>query len=387
MKCRRRPLSGWLPVAGLVVGLFAGVADVTACEVNPEQAVISALMNVDTDRAITQSRSLDVKHALIPSSEFYVALSTWYRAYQDGNAAEKSTAIDALRRALSVLELSARTSPTLDNVLAAGLAGGHIARILFDNEQYLPAYRIAQRTRKRIREFLAEAEPGHTGWADAQLLEGLFELYSYDLRRRASWLPGTFSYQGSRDRGISLVEQAISGGAVFRDDAIRALLGEVPWRTPDFCRYVDLINQTGERLPDNRDVAILRQGLMLKCGYPTRALKANEAYLARHQQDSGWEFLARARWRILASLGDVDAIESISPVTSDLGHYRLALANAYDIDNRRPAALQIYQTLKTSNEVNAAVRAVAAVRIKYPFRAPDKVHVAQFEPGFKDRCN
>lgn len=368
---------------------MAPLGHAAPCRYLAERNIVNAAMNLDSRQVDDLVSGLDSQHALIPSAAFYRALAEWYQAYQTGAVEAKTLAIKSLRRAVSTLvdEMSDRPSGEVD--LAAGVASGHLARMLFDSKQYLAGYRMAVSAREHLERFLAVADKSHPGYPDAALLQGLFEIYSHDLRRRDAWLPPAFNYEGNRRKGIALIELAIEDQAVFSSEAGRALLAEVPWRTPDFCRYLDLVSSIGARLDNNLDLFVLRQGLMLKCGYPLLALSVNDHYSSvASAVDTGFMRLVRlARLRIFASLGQPLRVTSVGGGVENEAAGSIALANAHDVAGNRDRALQIYQTLANDPHTDDVTRKVANTRIRFPFQPPAPVEIDQFTPGSHEHCS
>ena len=375
-------------LVGYCVLLAAPAVFGAVCTYRLERSIIDAALNLETDRVETLVSELDMDRALIPSSVFYVSLANWYDAYQSDNQSKKNLAIEQLRNAFSSLRKNRSAARSLEGDLGIGIAAGHLARILFDSNRFLAGYRMAIIARTHLERFFSQADESHAGYPDAALLSGLFEIYTHDLKRRGTWLPPSFSYQGDRRKGIQLIEMAISNQSVFASEAARALLAEVPWRKPDFCRYINLVDFLGSRLDLNLDLLILRQGLLLRCGFPKRALKINQSYsMKTHPPSSRFgQLLQLARMRIFANLGKPELIASIGGVYENKAVQQVALANALDVAGNRQKALEIYRHLANSRDADKSIRTVAEVRQRYPFRSPMPINIDQFGINTLQQC-
>lgn len=386
----------WVPRVTTLLLLCAGMTGaVSAAECrqpqeahSQERAIVASVLNLDEVRTGQLVEALDITSALIPSRQFYLGLANWYRGYQSQSRDARARGIKQLRTALDRLTHRYDTDQSIDNRLSLGVASGHVARILFGNRQYLDGYNLAMTARELIDGYLLEASPDHSGYPDAILLKGLFEIYTYDMGNRGAWFTASLSYRGSRSTGIAYIENAIRNSAVFELEAVRALLGEVTWQTPAFCGYTGLIDNVGQQLVNNSDIAVLRQGLLLKCGYAERALEVNNEYRATVPMQSPMQDqLRQARLRIHASLGNMDWLTAIKPEPELHYHHQLALANAYDVAGQRQSALQIYRQLSGDSSVDGRIRSVSRVRQRFPFQPPAVVNVDQFHENLPDGCD
>ncbi len=378
---KRKALNGWLAVL-----LFVSVADTassqpSSCsETGPEHQLVNAILSrTPLPDSILQDNAKTADY-LIPSMSYYQALHTWYGGYQSKDKTAKVEGLDALRRAAKKLDGSLAERDEVDRDLALGLASGHLARALLEGEYYVEGYRQGTRARERLLRFLEKAPEDHPGRADAGFLAGLYEVYTHDLQNRFHWLLGTIKYRGNRERGIRLIEQAVSGNAVFATEALRALLAEVSWRMPDFCRYTDLLESTARQYARNTDLAVLSQGLLLRCGLSHRARALNEWLSKDETEFPDNAVLDRARLRILADLGHVETMRQHGDKQNDV-HYRLYLAYAQDVSGKRQEATRTYRELAQSAGPKDPVRRVSEVRLRYPYQPPPRIAIEQFQPA------
>ena len=122
---------------------------------------------------------------------------------------------------------------------------------------------------------------------------------------------------------------------------------------------------------------VLRQGLLVKCGYPERALDANREYQGVPLSVVFQDALNKSKLRTLASLGQYQSISDL-PQAENLAPYRqVALANAFDVAGRRNKALEVYRKILSDNRMPEAFRSVAKTRLTYPFARPKQQLVAQ----------
>lgn len=352
-----------------------------SCVGLPEKSIVNAILNQEYDFAERLVVDLDLEQAIIPSASFYRALGIWHRGYQQADEVIKEKGIFNLRRSIKALHKKlASDSLTSRDSLALGISKGHTARTLLENEQYLAGYEMGMEAREHILDFRSISGETETGYDDTELLLGLFEVYTHDLLNTNKWLKDRVSHRGNRDKGIDLIENAVIGESIFAVEAMRALLAEVSWRTPAFCKYTEAIDFIGSEFPRNHDLAVLRQGLLLKCGQLEMARDANQAYSVQSAEENILEDrIEKARFRILADSGDYQTLTTLS-TDDNLDPYRqLAVANALDVANQRQQAYELYQSLYRSKENPAAVKKVAKVRLRFPYRPPTRIVVPQFK--------
>lgn len=352
-----------------------------SCVGLPEKSIVNAILNQEYDFAERLIDDLDLDQAIIPSASFYRALGTWHRGYQQVDEEIKETGIFDLRRSIEGLyKKLASDSLTSRDSLALGISKGHTARALLENEQYLAGYEMGMEAREHILDFRSISSETDIGYDDTELLLGLFEVYTHDLLNTNKWLKGRIKHSGNRDKGIDLIENAVIGDGIFAVEAMRALLAEVSWRTPEFCKYTEAIDYIGSEFPRNHDLAVLRQGLLLKCGQLEKARRANHAYIEQSAKENILEDQnEKARFRILADSGDYQTLMTLS-TDDNLDPYRqLAVANALDAADQRQQAYELYRSLYQSKENPTAVKNAAKVRLGFPYRPPTKILVPQFK--------
>ncbi len=359
---------------------FAAEAEADSCELQPEKNIVNAILNGDNDNAEQFIQNFDWNIALIPSPAFYRALAMWHKGYQQREQKVKTQGISKLLSAIE--ELESRHTPATNNlsaILALGLGKGYTARALMENEQYISGVQLGLEAIRHLSKFLQNADQATPGVNDAGFLMGLFEVYTHDLSNQRHWLVGKSGYHGDRSRGIELIEQSIIGPSVFANEASRTLLSEISWQMPTVCRYQSMIDQTGKYLMKNNDLAVLRQGLLLKCGYPELALQAN---LDSMQQDSpavNRRQLTKAAFRIHADLGRHEALLATrtEPVLKPFQEF--AIANAMDVSGLRDQAIVRYRGLVDGNNNPENIRTAAKVRMKFPYTAPERIAIPQLK--------
>ena len=342
-----------------------------------EQAIVRSILNLQSARVERLLDRLNPSQALIPEADFYRGLAIWYGGYQENNRTAKKRGIKSLLQSVkSVQQKYSADAP--GNDLIIGLVKGYTARALLENEQIIRGYDLGSDAVVRLERFVDRASPSTPGYHDATFLLGLYYVYTHDLKTRSHWFIGTVDKQGNRDQGISWIKQAIRGQAVFSMEAVRALLAEVSWRTPDVCRLLDLSLSANDKLPFNADLALIAQGLLLKCGSPATALDKNNWYRDSSDLNKTLRLkMLKARLRILADLGRRETLNHID-VPSHLEPFRsLALANAMDVRNERELAEKRYRQLRHSRQIPEAIQKVAEVRLRFPYRAPLKRVVDQ----------
>jgi hypothetical protein len=369
---------GLVLVLVLYVGLPSTALTNEQCSIVPERQLVDAILNQDQSLFAKRLAQLEEQDAVIPSKKFYDAMNTWHLGYQKKIASEKNIGIKLLIQSIQDLEDQLDDNNPDKRNIALGLTKGHTARILLENEQYLTGYNLGVEAKNHIELVLKNATNDTPGFNDAGFLLGLYEIYTADLASQDHWLVGRIAKNGNRSRGLALVENAIVHNSIFATEALRASLGEVSWQTPDFCRYVDRIDNAGIRYPRNSDLSVLRQGLLLKCGHVIRAQQANAFY--RTQSDLPQAMLDqvdKAWLRISADLGDVAALEQKSLTRSQDPYLQLARANALDVLNRRKEAIDVYQNLLKNNNPIPQIQSVARIRLKHPYTAPQQVNTPQ----------
>ncbi len=338
---------------------------------------MDAVLNLDS-APFAAAKPMDEVDFRIPSFAFYRALATWYRGYQKSDKSLKNNGIKGLRQAISNME-SDVGEDSMEGLLAIGLARGILARTLLEGEDYFSGYRNGMEAREDLLAWLDRAPASAPGHADAGLLAGLYEVYTHDLQSRFHWLIGTIDYRGDRERGIRLLEAAVTSRGAWSSEALRALLGEVSWRLPDFCRYREIAESEARRLPRNRDLAVLSVGLLMRCGYPLRAGALVNWYVDNDASPEIRAPLMRAELRIRANTGDVAWLEQNAPTEAN-PHHLLALANALDVAGRREEALATYARLLDLQGAEPVFATVSRVRLDYPYAPPAQVTAEQFSP-------
>jgi len=365
-------------LVGFSVTMPASVLASQQCIVIAERQLIDAILN--QDQAVFEKRLqlFEEENAIIPSKDYYEAMNTWHQGYQEKNALIKKSGIKALFKAISNLERRLNESPPYQRNIALGLTKGHTARILLENDQFIAGYNLGIEAKDHIEQIFDSLSEATPGFNDAGFLLGLYEIYTSELTDKDHWLIRRIADRGNRRRGLALVEKAISENSIFATEALRALLGEVQWRMPEFCHYLDRIDDAGQRYPGNADLSILRQGLLLKCGHVDRAREANQFYTSQKDlPDAMLEQIKKAWLRISADLGDVTALEQNKVFGDENPYQQLAHANALDVSNRRQEAIKIYRHLLESSNSPQQVQSVARVRLKYPYSAPRRITMPQ----------
>ena len=357
------------------------------CNRSEERQIVDSILATNYQRANALIDRLDVNAAVIPSKEFYSALSQWYYGYQFEDKKRKKSGATAMMAAINNLDakLQAIHSSHTDDAavtrshLAAGLSKGHGARILMEGGAIYSGYKLATAALAHLDQFLAAASPETQGYHDAKFLRGLYEIYTHDLKTRSNWLAGLISYRGNRHLGIALIEKMINEPAIFAIEGMKSLLAEVSWQTPDICQYRDGIDLIGDRFAFNRDFITLRQGLLLKCGFFERALLVNQEYRGRVIQSKlAQEILNKSELRIRAGLGMAEEIDQVKISEKLRADQLMAKANALDVRGQRDAALSLYLKIKRNQGISKVYRTVATSRIKYPFHRSIKRNVPQF---------
>ena len=350
------------------------------CEELAEKQIVDAILNQQYAQARKLVDTLDLDNALIPSPEFYRALAIWHQGYQEDKVKLKKKGIAGLRSAIRMMQSRLSSRPPRTASLALGLSKGHTARVLLENAQYVSGYEMGMQAKQHLNRFRDLSNESEIGFDDSGLLMGLYEVYTHELLEQNQWLKENIATRGDRQKGISLIESAVNGRSIFSSEAMRALLTDMSWRTPETCKYVDAMDVFGHEFSINRDFVTLHQGLLLKCGYTDRAKRANEHHAMQSDlPDNLREILVKARLRILADLGDFESLFQFDVPAGLEMHRQLAYANALDIAGERDRAYEVYELLASSTGSPVAIRSVAQVRLNYPYHRPEKIEVPQFK--------
>lgn len=371
-----------LILATITISNISGASEKTPvqCAELPEKQIVDAILNQQYAQARNLVDTLNLSNALIPSPDFYQGLAIWHQGYQRDNVKLKKKGIASLRIAIREMQSRLSSTPSRTSSLALGLSKGHTARALLENAQYISGYEMGMQAKQHLNRFRSLSNKSELGFDDSGLLLGLYEVYTHDLLEQNQWLKENIANRGDRNKGISLIENAVNGRSIFSSEAMRALLADISWRTPETCKYVDAMDTFGQKFSGNKDFVTLRQGLLLKCGHTDRAKYANEHHAMQSDPSTGLrEILVKARLRILADLGDFKSLYQFSVPTGLEMQKRLAYANALDIAGERDRAYEEYKFLSSSTETPVAVRSVAQVRLHYPYHRPKKIEVPQFK--------
>ncbi len=379
-------VGGWM-LAGFVC-LTAPAMAASRCAVIPERNIVDAILNqsyTNTAEAEVESvvADLDESKALIPEVDFYHGLAIWYRGYQNEDLAQKKKGINKLRQVAQLVEDKYPQS-TGRNHLIVGIVKAYTARALFEDEQIVKGYYMGIDAVNRLDQFLANAKETTPGYHDAQFLMGLYSVYTHNLKTRSHWLIGTVNSVGNKKEAIRNIHKAIQSNAVFAAESARSFLAEVNWRTPEICRYRDLAEGTSEMLPNNLDLALLAQGLLLKCGHSDAAWEINNRFHSRSDLSAAVHTkMLKARLRILADQGKITEISRLE-LPDELETYRLlAKANAADVSASRQQAVEGYQSLLHNNFASKEIKRAATVRLDYPYKEPRQIQVSDNLSGLK----
>ena len=134
--------------------------------------------------------------------------------------------------------------------------------------------------------------------------------------------------------------------------------------------------------PDNPDLSIARQALLLRCGHPQLALDENSRFqgliedknIRGYYSENYSRLLKQGYQRALADTGNTGLLE-LNRDRESLDHFhKYALANAMDVAGNRPAAIKVYQQLANDPEAPNSIRTSAKIRLKLPYSPPETIH-------------
>ncbi len=373
----------------MLVGFLAVTAPTVAassCQPNAERKIVDTILNqsgINHTEIEAEIANLDVSSALVPEPDFYRALATWYQGYQSESTSQKRKGIKKLRQVAQAAEQK-YSQDTARNHLVVGLVKAYTARALFQNEQIVKGYYMGIDAITRLEKFLAVADNNTPGYQDALFLMSLYSVYTHDLKTRSHWLIGTIDSVGNKAESVRHILEVIQSDAVFAAESARSFLAEVHWRTPEICRFRDLAENTHHLLPNNLDIALLAQGLLLKCGHPDAAWQINNRFHSRSEllpavRTKIW----KARLRILADQGKLKQISGLE-LPSELEPYQqLAKANAADVASSRTIAVENYRSILGNDQTSEKIKRAASVRLEYPYRAPKQLSAPGGLSGLK----
>jgi len=375
-----RPRRTSLVVIGtILVALFhlgINAAFATESDDGYERRIVDAILNQSYSPDYTIEpliNALDTKNAVIPEPNFYRGLAIWHRGYQNENSALKNRGIKDLQNLSKKVDV-VYTSDNPRNHFIVGMIKAYTARALFENEQIIKGYYTGIDAVDRLQKFISSASHKTAGYHDAKFLLALYSIYTHDLKNRNHWLIGTVKSVGNKNAAIKDIHKAIESNAIFASESARSFLSEVQWRTPDVCNYRDLARSAQSAIPNNLDLALLTQGLLMKCGYPEIALEINNRFHTRSDlPESVSKKLLKARLRILVDMGDLTRVQALALPASLRSHQALAVANTLDVNLMRREAIELYNKLVNNNTSPNNIKRVAAVRLTYPYRLPKKI--------------
>ncbi len=363
-------------IVSTCIHVFVGAAFASVSNGKHERRIVNAILNqsYSPDYSIEPLiKALNPATALIPEPDFYRSLAMWYRGYQNDDDSIKERGIRDLQK-LSKRAESTYADDTPTNQFIVGIIKAYTARALFENEQVIKGYYAGTDAIDRLQKFVLSATPNAAGYHDAKFLLALHSIYTHDLKNRTHWLIGTVKSVGDKNSSVKDIHAAIESNAIFAPESVRSFFAEVQWRTPDICNYRDLAQSSQKTLPNNLDLALLTQGLLLKCGHPRTALEINNRFHSRSDlPESVSKKQLQARLRILVDLGDHEEISALNLPASLRAHQQLALANALDVKMNRNEALKQYQQLVDSAITLTNIKRVATVRITYPYQRPKQI--------------
>jgi tetratricopeptide (TPR) repeat protein len=284
---------------GLALLLLA-LAAATASEL--EETGRTHLYNMDIDAARSVFSELDRKAPLSPAGPYYVATALWMEEFsrRGGMAGAtfrtgqywswkktpppaeldrefKRRIQEAISRADRILE---REPLDLDGLFfrgsAEGLMGAYLASV---EHSYYGAYQAGKRA-KEYHERLLRLDPAY---ADAYLLPGIFEYTLATLPRSLRILGFVVGIKGSKEKGLSLVERAVSGGERTRWVA-RLSLSVIQQREKRYPSALAALRELEKAFPRNPFLPMERGSVHLLRKDWTAARRAFEEVLAKQKE-------------------------------------------------------------------------------------------------------
>lgn len=349
-----------------------------ACDDDTERCIFNHIMNHQYQQAKEQSRNLDDKKALIPSSDFYIGLSLWHHGVYDNNSKWREQGIEYMQNSVAQLQNSDHEKTRL---LGYALAAGHSARVLLYEQRYTDGIRLGKKALDAIKAYRTSK------WVDAQglmatnILLGIVSFYKANapkyIKRRVRRLVD-LDEDASRD----MIEKSATESTVFADEAKRILLMEAQWSIPRSCRYLDWATTLANRYQNNSDFSLARQGLLLRCGHAEAALKENQVATQRFTDDAYAAPLFRsAKWRALAQLGNWQALREIrnqenkSFSEEDTQRLLIALADALHLDGQIQKSKAIYQAI-IQDAQTTRFHESAKARLEFGYRQPPTISLS-----------
>lgn len=382
-------------ICGLVAGLSLFILSTSACaapgDVIARQGV-DQLLRLKFDDAMRIFDQLEKRHPSYPLLGFLRASTYWVKAEASQGAKRKHAWEEASRHLLVVIkqakqELEQRPQDPLWR-LNLGMSQFFAGRVHIDGGRFLQAIRYARAGRDVLRDLIKE----YPDMEDAYFVLGMYEYLAGSVPRGLRWLTYLLGVSGNRDLGIRYLERATAKASIMGPEAARMLLAAAAIQPEHVapCQYLHLAKTVRQHYPENPHFSGALQLIYVHCGYAKAALKENAraraVYLKRFPEMI--DALNLVKLQAHRSLGSVGRIKAMRPVfeKNNLHHWYLALAEAHDIQGKRAKALEIYSDLILASEEPESsenfseeppewVVDQAYLRIKIPYRSPDRVPV------------
>jgi hypothetical protein len=345
------------------------------CVLAPERQIVDSLLGRDKISALQATTKVDAANSLIGSGRFYTGLIEWVSSLPHESPNDSETALTVIEQELRLLKQDFESRPTASTQLAWGLAAAHGARVMLASKQVLKGIKLAGTAITTLQQYQQTPDSSEQGRAAASFAIGMFYIYSNAIPPEFQWASSLIAKTGTPEQGRSLIEMSIQNSTVLAPEAVRALLLETPWQTPLYCDYMKLSRQMVDSYPQNPDLSIARQALLLRCGYPEAALQENSRIVDEINQgifrgyydENYTTLLLHGRQRALADLGYVDKLEADENGQFADHFQQYALANALDVMGNRTRAKLLYNQLATGRNTPESIKINATARLRIPY--------------------
>lgn len=364
----------------IVLVTILSFSNLQACEFGSERGIAESLLSGNFHSTQENIDTLFDQESLIPSKSFYRAMVKWHGDLIDLNKNPRTLPKTVLVDEVAKLQSKYNQENTADNLLAWGLGGGLAARALLANKQISAGYKLGVVAIDNLSNYMDRQDSNSEGRSAASFFLGIYKLYTNFIPDHYRWAISNLEELDSLENAIHHIEFAVRHSNVLSHEAGRTLLLELPWKLPGHCKYLQLAETLTKKYPNNADISLASQGLNIRCGHDQQADKENRRLTPLIQSGTAFgyggfnyeELTSQAFNRIKANQGDSNVLLTTSNNTE--WHKQFSLGNAYDIQNKRQSALDIYTSLVSNKNVPSSIRKSAAIRIRIPYKAPQTVY-------------
>jgi tetratricopeptide (TPR) repeat protein len=325
----------------IILSVFIS-SDLQACEAVVGRSIIDKLINNQLRQAKVILNNHLKQSSDDPMNGFYEGTVLWAESGEGTDLKLSQKALLKLNKNLRATHTSLKKNINAPKTrLSKGMTQMLIARIHASRQEWIKAYRYGKAARHELQQLLTD----YPDEKDVLLGLGLFEFYTGSVPPHLRWLTRLMRFSGDRQKGISMIQNAVRQSKILGPEAARVLLTEVIDNDrSQSCQYLSLAKDMRNKYRNNPQFSIASQVLLNNCGYPELALKENQDAIIQFSKYSKLvSELKLQRLHILSNLGKTEEINQFKGLSkNDSYHRELTLGKAHDVKNMRQKAIEYY---------------------------------------------